>query len=239
MKPVDRYIHDVMACVFAAPAERARFEEDLRAHFADAEARGESPARIIEDMGRPGDVAAAFNAEREIRHASFWQRLVAFAGDAGVMLALCLAPLGLVLRVVGPLQPDETPSAGGLVVLAVAGCAVLGVMLLYFPLLEWRFGKTFGKHLLRIRVVDEAGGPISLGQAWLRRLSYYFEMLVVDALFIPFTDKRQRALDIVAKTIVACEPGEKARWWSWAVCLTLPAACLLAMLAIAVILPPG
>ena len=115
---------------------------------------------------------------------------------------------------------------------------MIGIALFYFPLLEWRFGKTLGKHLLRIRVVRETGSPISLGQAFVRRLSYYFEMLVIDALFIPFTDKKQRALDIIAKTVVAKEPGEEAKWWAWAVCmLFLPALCLLTVAGIAALSP--
>jgi len=32
--------------------------------------------------------------------------------------------------------------------------------------------------------------------------SYYFEVLPVDALFILFTDRHQRAFDIVVRTIV-------------------------------------
>ena len=41
--------------------------------------------------------------------------------------------------------------------------------------------------------------------SFLRRLSYDFEIQPVDALFIPFTEKRQRAFDIVARTVVVHE----------------------------------
>lgn len=239
MKAVDRYLQDVMACVFAASEERERFEADLRSHFSDAETRGESPAQIIEGMGRPEDVAAAFNAERKIEYAGFWQRLVAFAGDLGLMLALVLLPIGLALPFCAQMAPGGRPSAVAVVALVLSGLAFVGVALFYFPLLEWRFGRTFGKHLMRIRVVRETGSPIGLGQAFVRRLSYYFEMLVIDALFIPFTDKKQRALDIIAKTVVAREPGEEAKWWSWAVCLLLPAACVLAFFGLASLFPQG
>jgi uncharacterized RDD family membrane protein YckC len=56
--------------------------------------------------------------------------------------------------------------------------------------------------LLGLRVLREDGLPINYMEAFLRRISYYFEVLPVDALFIPFTSKRQRAFDIVARTIV-------------------------------------
>ncbi|MFQ5527707.1 MAG: RDD family protein [Thermoanaerobaculia bacterium] len=233
MKPVDRYIQDVMACVFARPAERERFEADLRAHFADAEERGQTPARIIEDMGRPEDVAGAFNADRDFQYAGFWRRFVAFVGDLGVMGALCLIPLALVLPFCRAFAPEGEPSVLAILAMTLGALAFMGIVVFYFPLLEWRFGKTLGKHWLRIRVIRETGGPIGLGQAFVRRLAYYFEMIVIDALFIPFTEKKQRALDIIAKTIVAKEPGEEAPWWGWVICLALPLVCLLAIIAIA------
>jgi uncharacterized RDD family membrane protein YckC len=239
MNLVDRYIHDVMVCVFAAAEERERFEADLRAHFADALEGGESAVGIIADMGKPGDVAAAFNAERQIQYAGFWRRLVAFVGDVGVILALALIPFAMTLMSVQHLQLEGSPSVWVVLRLAMSAITVLGVILFYFPLLEWRFGKTAGKHFMRIRVVRESGAPIGLGQAFVRRLSYYFEMFWVDALFIPFTDKKQRALDIIAKTIVAREPGEDPAWWGWAICLLLPAACLLAMFGVLLIWPQG
>ncbi len=47
---------------------------------------------------------------------------------------------------------------------------------------------------------------IGCKEAFLRRLPFYFEIWPVDALFIPFTEKRQRAFDIVARTIVVRQP---------------------------------
>ena len=104
-------------------------------------------------------------------------------------------------------------------VIGALGLAALGVYAFYFPLFEARFGRTPGKRLMKIRVIHESGTPISLGQAFVRRLSMYFEFLVIDALFIPFTQKKQRALDIVAHTIVAREPDEEPGWQGYATCL--------------------
>ena len=118
---------------------------------------------------------------------------------------------------------------------SVDGAAKVVEKIFYFPLLEAHYGRTLGKHLMRIRVVRESGSPIGLGQAFVRRLSFYFDMLWVDALFVFFTDKNQRALDIVAKTVVAQEPGKRTPGWAWVVCLLLPAlamCCLLALFAI-------
>ena len=235
MKPAERYIDDVLSHVFADPEDRQRLEADLRSHFSEGEAEGRTPRQVIEGLGTPEEVAAAFNAEREFQYASFWQRLVAFFGDAGLLMCLVVPvlTLGLMAGVVG-----EEP--GGIAVLwflpfALLFLAILGLGIFYFPLLEAHYGRTLGKHLMRIRVVRESGSPIGLGQAFVRRLSFYFDMLWVDALFVFFTDKNQRALDIVAKTVVAQEPGKRTPGWAWVVCLLLPAlamCCLLALFAI-------
>ena len=235
MKLEDRYIDDVMRSVFAAAEDRERLEADLRSHFAEAEATGRAPREVIEGLGTPEEVAAAFNAEREFQYASFWQRLVAFFGDAGLLMffVLPLLGLGLMAGVVG-----EEPGGIAFVWLIPFGLlflAILGLGIFYFPLLEAHYGKTLGKRLMRLRVVRESGSPIGLGQAFVRRLSFYFDMLWVDALFVFFTDKNQRALDIVAKTVVAQEPGERTPGWAWVVCLLLPVVatcCLLSLVAL-------
>ncbi len=241
MKPVDRYVADVLNNVFATPEDAERLEADLRAHFAEAEARGETPSRIIDVMGRPEDVAAAFNAERDVPYANFWQRVVAFIGDCGLLLALFLPPLA-VAALFARLMPEEATSGatpiGWLIILCLLVLAMFGIFIFYFPILEARFGKTFGKHLMRIRVVRENGAPISLGQGFVRRLSLFFKLLVPDALFVPFTEKRQRALDIIAKTVVAQEPGERAPGWAWVVCLLLPVVSGLAVAGVAMLCAP-
>ena len=214
MNDLDRYIDEVMKQLIAAQEAKDRLAADLRAHYAEAEAGGAEPGRILEGMGAPDDVAAAFNAEQEFRYAGFWQRVVAFSGDFGVLLLISL-PFVVVIPRLAPVFEDGVV---GMVAMIVA----LNVLLAsYFPLLEARFGKTFGKHLIRIRVIRENGAPTGIGRAFLRRLSLYLDILFIDALFIPFTEKKQRGFDIVAKTVVVREPGTEAPWWGYAVCLHL------------------
>ena len=239
MKPAERYIQNVMANVFATPEDRDRFEGDLRAHFAEAEASGEAAATVIEAMGTAEDVATAFNAERQMRYAGFWQRAVAFAGDFGLLL-LCALPFMALALLSNLSLAGEGPTPLSVVVpVAIVGCVLFGLFVFYFPLLEWRFGKTLGKHLLGLRAVRETGAPLSLGQAFVRRLSLYFEMLLIDALFIPFTDRKQRALDIIAKTVVAREPGREPRVFGYAVCLLLPLVVVLCLLALVALCAPA
>ena len=96
---------------------------------------------------------------------------------------------------------------GGTLILATVVCALttVGVVVFYFPILEGRFGRTPGTRLVRLWVLKENGLPIGYKEAFLRRLSYYFEIQPVDALFILFNDRRQRAFDIVARTVVVHE----------------------------------
>lgn len=230
MKPADRYIDDVMRHVFATQQDLEKLKTDLRSHFAEGEAAGREPRDIILGLGTPEEVAAAFNAEREFHYASFWERLFAFFGDCGILLIVILPvlALGLLGGVVGS-EPGEVPIVW-FVICFLFFLALVGVGIFYFPLFESHYGKTPGKHLMRIRVRRENGAPISLGQAFVRRLSFYFDMLWIDALFIPFTDKHQRALDIVAKTVVAREPGKRAGAGSYLLCallVLLPVFCLL------------
>ena len=65
-----------------------------------------------------------------------------------------------------------------------------------------KLGQTLGKYLLGLRVVRESGARISIGQAVVRQLPLFFEIFWVDALFALFTDKSQRAFELLSKTRV-------------------------------------
>jgi len=215
MNQKEHYLHEVRSQVLATPEERDRFIEDLRTHFTEGESRGDSTVQIIDRLGSAEAVAAAFNAERKLEYAGFWIRLAAFLGDMSVfiLMAVPIVFLALATEVANVPKPIAIPS------IALFALGFIGVALLYFPLLEARFGKTLGKRFMRIRVIRENGGNISVGQGFVRRLALYFELLVPDAIFIPFTDKKQRALDILAKTVVIHEPGETASPLAWIFCL--------------------
>jgi len=230
MNQADRYVEEVMRLLLATREERSRFETDLRAHFAEARDRGEIHLQIVEKLGTPEAVAEAFNAERPLEHAGFWRRLAAFLADTALLLALAVPLFWLLVTT----QAGVIPRLAGVAAMILLGLSLVGFGLIYFPLLELRFGRTLGKHLLRIRVVDESCRPIRLGQAIIRRLSYYFDLLVLDAIFIPFTDRKQRGLDILAKTIVVKEPGEDPPAWAWVVGLLGWAVCIAIILAIVI-----
>jgi uncharacterized RDD family membrane protein YckC len=150
-------------------------------------------------------------AQVDLNYAGFWRRLGAFMIDM-VLLLLAVLILGVLALLANNLVPPhpEAPAdyiLGGLTIAFIIGCALisLSAFLLYFPLLEGRFGQTLGKRLLGMRVLKENGLPVGFREAFLRRLSYYFDFLPVDALFIPFNEKCQRGFDIIARTVVIKE----------------------------------
>lgn len=203
----NRYIERVMSLVWAGSDKLQRLEADLREHFEQGREAGEPEAEVIERLGPPEVVAEEFMTDIELEPARLLERLCAFVGDIGFGLTLSLPFLGIV-AFLGHVIDEQGPGPlGVLIVVFLAGTAIawLGLALLYFPLLEARFGKTLGKHLMRLRVRTDRGAEIGLGAAFIRRLSLYFEILFLDALFVPFTAKRQRAFDIVAKTLVLRE----------------------------------
>lgn len=216
----ERYLRDVRRQLFAAPNDVERFLADLEGHFGAAAERGESEAEVIAHLGTPEEAAAALMEGVELRYAGFWIRVCAFVTDLAV-LALLLTPL-LLIACFGVVIGERSGNEAIPVAFAVLmGLSATIASVVYFPLLEGRFGKTPGKHLLRLRVRSEEGGPIGYGAAILRRLSLYFEILVLDALFVPFTAKKQRAFDRVAETVVVREPGAHPGAATALVCLGL------------------
>ena len=208
MATVDRYIDQVLARIWASEERRKRLEADLRAHFEQGLADGETDAAVMRRLGTAEEVAEAFMADVELDFAGFWERAFAFVADAGALFSLSI-PIVLLGALIGRgLESiDSSWASIGLIgVLVPFGLGLVGLYIFYFPVLEHRFGKTLRKHLMGIRVRNESGGELSLGAAFIRRLSLDFEILMLDSLFVPFTAKKQRAFDIVAKTIVVREP---------------------------------
>lgn len=211
MYDIENYVKAVLHSVTANPSERRRIEADLRAHLSQAVESGEAIQDILARMGDPEEVAAAFMAQIKLNYAGFWIRLFAFAIDIMliVLVALIFGGIAFAANTLVPPHPESFFDYlyGALVLLILISSALIGmsIFLLYFPLLEGRFGQTLGKRLLGLHILKEDGLPIGLREAFIRRLSYYFEFLPIDALFIFFNPKRQRAFDIIARTIVVQE----------------------------------
>ncbi len=79
--------------------------------------------------------------------------------------------------------------------------AALGFVI-YTIVAEYRTGQTFGKRQYGLSVVQESGAPITLGQAVVRQLPMLLQVAWIDAMFALFTEKRQRAFEMLSKTRV-------------------------------------
>jgi len=228
MSRIDRYIDEVMSQIYATEHKRLQFESDLRSHFSEAIAAGESEAEAMRKMGNPKDIADEFMAEVDLVFANFFERVLAFLVDISLCFSLTI-PFFLLFLFWPNMYIDSYTIHGLTRALMETGLevetiymsvprfillftfifSIWGINILYFPLLEYRYGKTLGKYLLRLKVLNENGGEVGLGAAFVRRLSFYFEILGLDAIFQPFTKKKQRAFDMVAKTIVIRETDQK------------------------------
>jgi uncharacterized RDD family membrane protein YckC len=207
----DQYVQKVMDLIYAPEKDRTRIQADLQAHLEEGMAGGEDMKALIERMGDPREVAAEFMTAVPMVYAGFLRRTAAFLID--MLVVLLFAGLAAVLTVslsnAVPQHPEgliENLTGGAIILLLlISANACIAMVLAYFPLLEGRFGQTLGKRLLGLRVRSEDGLPATYWQAFLRRLSFYFEIFPIEALFLLLHPKRQRWFDLLAKTIVVRE----------------------------------
>ncbi len=83
-------------------------------------------------------------------------------------------------------------------------CAALAIflILLYAPLQEAKYGQTFGKKIMHLRVVEENGNKLNWTDAFFR---YYIRLFTSLATFISFIfiiQKGQSITDMLCKTKV-------------------------------------
>ena len=82
----------------------------------------------------------------------------------------------------------------------------LGLSLSYHALLEWQYGKTIGKSLVKIRAADADAAALSLRAATVRNLFRLVDFLpafyAVGIATVALSDRRRRLGDRVADTIV-------------------------------------
>ncbi len=192
--------------------ERGRIEDELRSHLADRleAAMGGTPEQALSRMAPPEEVARDYLAEISFEDAPLGKRVGAFLIDA-LAGTVVLTPIWIFLWLSFLPQLDlQPPLSYGWVLLPLlfitkmaAAVAILSVV--YFPIVEAIWGRTLGKWLLGIYVTREDGRAAGWVPAILRRLSFILEIFWIDAVFALFTKRRQRAFDLVARTVVVRE----------------------------------
>ena len=190
----ETYINQVLDFLPRATPRREQIAMELRGHIAERTASGLDEDAVLRQLGDPRKLAESYLSAVPLRSATFLHRAVAKLIDFGVLLLFVSAPAYLVWRT---LPPELAP-------FAVIGTIVLGsvAFAVYLIAAETLSGQTLGKKALRLRVVRESGARISVGQAIVRQLPLMLEVFWVDVLFALFTEKSQRAFELLSKTRV-------------------------------------
>jgi uncharacterized RDD family membrane protein YckC len=183
--------------------EREQIVADVRAHIEEEMQRGEALDAVLARFGDPADLAASYLSEVPLVSASFWRRAAAMAIDVAIPAAIAI-PLAAMS---GPVSRDTMP----LDPIVIGLLAVIVGFVAYIVVGESRFGQTLRKHWLNLLVVRESGARISVGQAIVRLLPSVLHVWWIDVIFALFTERRQRAFEVLSKTrVVTIDPAH--RW---------------------------
>jgi uncharacterized RDD family membrane protein YckC len=201
----DFYIDSVIDHVPYVPALRAQIAMDLRSHIAERMDAGQSIEDVVRQLGDPERLAKSYLGAVPLVAPTAWVRLQAKLVDFGIVAAGALLFALLVGMVLG-LTFDEHIA---MLALPFAIFVVSFALILYPLIAEYRTGETLGKRIHHLRVVQESGARITFGQSVVRQLPWLFQVFLIDAAFALFTDKSQRAAEIISKTRVVCvSPNE-------------------------------
>jgi uncharacterized RDD family membrane protein YckC len=165
---------------------------------------GPAPGSVFSSPSPPSapyaapSVATAYapRVETLARPAGFWIRFVAYIMDGFLLLVVQAFLWGV-----------GWMSAGGGGWRAVGAATHLFNWLIgaaYFIVFHYRWGQTFGKMLMQVRVVRMDGGPLTLGQSIGRYFGTYLSAIILSIGFIMAGLRRdKRALhDLLAGTRV-------------------------------------
>jgi uncharacterized RDD family membrane protein YckC len=189
------YVNTVLGMMPPTMPQRQQIAAELRSHIAERLAHGHTLEAVLHQLGDPATLAASYLSAEPLVSAPFGSRALAKIIDALTILAVTCPTLWLITR---PLPPEFGMVAMIFGVL-VGSSLAFGV---YTITAEYQRGQTVGKRLRGIRVVSETGARISIGQAIVRQLPMFMQVYWIDVMFALFTDKHQRAFEMLSKTRV-------------------------------------
>jgi uncharacterized RDD family membrane protein YckC len=198
LSPEDQYIASVMAHIPPATTLASQVAMDLRSHIAERLDAGQPIDEVVRQLGDPERLAESYLVAVPLVSATFGSRVIAKVIDFLVIGGSCLG-LGLLLAALVYFADNGAIAvfvAPVMIVILAVGFPV------YTAIAEHRDGYTIGKRLQGLRVVRESGARISFGQSCVRQLPWFLQIAFVDALFALFTEKSQRAFEIISKTRV-------------------------------------
>lgn len=191
---IDNYLDQVLAHLPRTTPSRQQIALELRGHIAERLAAGQQLPDVLRQLGDPATLAASYLTGVPQTAADFGPRVMAKVVD--VLGLLVLVGIFAALAWLSPNEGVRFVFICAAVIVAAFGFAT------YTIVAEWRHGQTFGKRQYGLFVVQENGAPITLGQAVVRQLSLLLQVFWIDAMFALFTERRQRAFELLSKTRV-------------------------------------
>ena len=198
MKPEEIYIQQVLE-MLPRGAMREQIAMELRSLIADRIEHGSSAEEAIRRLGDPRTLAESYVAAIPLVSAPHGRRLAAKLVDFTLLFGVPLLIVCYAVLVAGVARGGSFAVPIFWILFVIGTTFLLSI---YPWLAEFSTGQTLGKRLFGLRVVTEKGTRISLGQSLLRQMPIFLQIFVVDALFALFTEKRQRAFELISKTRV-------------------------------------
>ena len=197
MTTAEGYINEVLRNMPAATPQRSQIALELRGHIAERLAAGQPIDEVVRQLGSPIALAESYLSAVPLVAPTLWRRFAAKVVDF-LAAFIVLVPFAWMIW--------TTYAETGLMFAFLPLIVIVGGSLLFAAgtvVAEYWFGQTFGKWLLGLRVVRMTGARISFGQAFVRMLPVALEgVFPVDAAFVFFTEKQQRAFELLSKTRV-------------------------------------
>jgi uncharacterized RDD family membrane protein YckC len=197
MTTAEGYIQEVLRSMPTATPQRSQIALELRGHIAERVAAGQPIDEVVRQLGSPIALAESYLSAVPLVAPTLGRRFAAKVVD-------CLA--SFIVLVPFAWMVWATFAESDFVFAFLPLIVIVGGSLLFAAgtvLAEYWFGQTFGKWLFGLRVVRMTGARISFGQAFVRMLPVALEgVFPVDAAFVFFTEKQQRAFELLSKTRV-------------------------------------
>lgn len=198
MTTADEFIARVLATLPGSTPQREQIGLELSSHIAERVAEGAPLEDVLRQLGDPTVLAESYLSAVPLVPAPFLRRCLAKLVD----VALVVAAVALLATLAAKVLPRHV----GVDVVFIAATLTAGLGFLFgTAFAELRFGQTPGKRLLGLRVVRESGAPIGPGQAFVRQLPIVLSISFVDVLFALFTEKKQRAFEMLSKSRVVVD----------------------------------
>lgn len=194
----EQYINQVLDNMPRATPRRSQIALELRGHIAERLAHGHSIDEALRQLGDPMTLAESYLSALPLVSAPFLRRASAKIIDLLSLLVVLVPILWLAFQFAGDEFGFPLVIIGGV----LGGNVLFGI---YVVVAEALAGRTLGKRLLGLRVVRESGARISIGQSIVRQLPIFLQVYWIDVMFALFTEKSQRAFELLSKTRVVAD----------------------------------